>query len=473
MKRSGYKSVFHIYLIFFILLIGMIAAGIGMLFYVFTIQKPDGQSDLSNWPKVFTQDFSEQIVFAGNKPQVKQSGLEELKKNNLWLQVIDEDGVEVLSYRTPQKALNHYTPSELLYLYQTGGNGNSTVFIGGIQHGGTDWTYIIGFPVRISKVTAYLNADKFTGGKSIFIGLMGIMFLLVIISGVVYGLWITKRMSRMISAVGEIASRSYSPIESKGAFRDVYDSLNALDAEIKASDEVRERNEKAREEWIANITHDLKTPISPIKGYAELITDPNYEITLDQIKKYGKMILKNTAYAEELIDDLKLTYQLENEMIPLNKRENSIVRFTKEIVIDILNHPEYESRNISFYSGNEDITLIFDSMLLKRALNNLIYNALVHNSKETKIAISIKAEDKIQIRIQDNGRGMSEEELRNLFTRYYRGTNTGEKPEGSGLGMAIAKQIIELHGGSIFVESKLGIGTSFFVEFPHSNLRLN
>ncbi|MGE5633551.1 MAG: hypothetical protein ACM3TR_21020 [Caulobacteraceae bacterium] len=159
-----------------------------MLFYVFTIQKPDGSTGLSNWPIVFTRNFSKQIVFTGDKPQVKQSGLEELRANDLWLQIVDEDGAEVLSYRTPQGISNHYTPSELLSLYQTGSNGNFTVFIGNIKNGNTDWTYIIGFPVGISKVTTYLNADRFTHGKTIFVWLMGIMLLLVIASGAVYGL---------------------------------------------------------------------------------------------------------------------------------------------------------------------------------------------------------------------------------------------------------------------------------------------
>lgn len=469
MKRSGFKSIFHVYIVFFVIMAGMVMVAIGIFFYVFTIQKPDGRTGLSNWPKVFTQEFSNQIVFNGDLPQLKQFGLEELQRNNLWLQVINEDGEVVLSYRTLQEVLNHYTPSELLHLYLAGGKGNSTVFIGNIQNEGKNWTYIIGFPVRISKITAYLNGDRFTQGKTFGFWLIVIMLLLATVSGVAYGFWMTMRMSQMISAVGKIASRTYSPIKSNGAFHDIFDSLNTLDAKIKESDEIRERNEEMREEWIANITHDLKTPLSPVKGYAELIADPDYTVYVDDIKRYGKMILKNTTYAEELIDDLKLTYQLENEMIPLNKKEYNIVRFTKEIVIDILNHPEYNSRNISFHGGNENVTLVFDSTLLKRALNNLLYNALVHNSIETKIDVTVKVEERIQICIQDNGRGMGEEELKNSFTRYYRGTNTRQKPEGTGLGMAIAKQIIELQGGEIHVKSKPGSGTIFLVEFPITN----
>lgn len=253
---------------------------------------------------------------------------------------------------------------------------------------------------------------------------------------------------------------------SNGAFRDVYDRLNALDSELRLSDEARIRNEKLREEWIANITHDLKTPLSPIRGYAELVSNLDYATRPDEIRKYGNTILKNTAYAEKLIDDLKLTYRLQNEMIPLHKCNQNIVRFVKKLVIDILNNPEFESRNIAFHSSREAVMLSFDAVLLKRALNNLLINALVHNSKETEVSVFIKAEENIQICIQDNGKGISKEGLNNLFTRYYRGINTIAKPEGTGLGMAIAKQIIELHGGSISVESEIGIGTEIVLELP-------
>lgn len=465
MKKSGYKSVFHIYLIFFALLIGMIIAAIGMVLYAYTIQKPDGSFALSDWPEDFTRDFSKYIAFDENAPQVTPDGILELKKNNLWLQIINEECDEVYNYNLPQGYLKHYSPSQLLNMNKSGSQ-DSTIIIRSIMVKGTEFNYIIGFPVKISRFTSMVNGDRFTNGKTIGFWLIGIMLLLIIVSGMIYGLWVTKRMSGMTAAIGKIVSRSYTPIKNQGVYKDVYDSINTLNSEIQASDELRARNDKLREEWIANITHDLKTPLSPIKGYAELITDPAYDVSPQQMKKYGETILKNTAYAEGLIDDLKLTYQLENGMIPINKKEYNIVRFIREIVIDILNNPEYQSRNISFYCHNEDISMIFDSRLMKRALDNIIYNSLVHNSNETDISISIKSEDNIQICIGDNGKGMNKEELDNLFIRYYRGTDTAKRPEGTGLGMAIAKQVIELHGGSIYVTSELGKGSGFFIEFP-------
>lgn len=468
MKKLGYKTVFHIYIIFFILLIGTLAAGISIVLYTITIQKPNGQTGLSSWPIDFTENFFGYIVFADDVPQIKQSGLELLQENSLWIQIIDTNGDEVQSFDKPQEIPTHYSPSGLLDLYQNG-IGDFTVFSGSIQSGGKEWTYIIGFPIQISKITMYFNGDRFTAGKPIILGMIGVMLLLVIIAGLIYSFLITKQTTRMRKSIREIASRTYVPVENNGSLSDVYDELNALDHEIRSNDEARAKNEKLREEWIANITHDLKTPLSPIKGYAELISDPDTKTEPDEIRKYGSIILKNTTYVEELIDDLKLTYQLQNEMLPMHKRRQNIVRFTKEIVIDLLNNPEYESRNITFYSINENVELSFDGALLKRALNNLLTNALVHNSKDTEVTVSIRAEDKIQICIRDNGRGMSKEELDNLFIRYYRGINTEAKPEGSGLGMAIARQIIELHGGSILAESKLGSGTSFTIDFPAQN----
>ena len=100
-----------------------------------------------------------------------------------------------------------------------------------------------------------------------------------------------------------------------------------------------------------------------------------------------------------------------------------------------------------------------DKTLIQRAIMNLIYNAIVHNPKDTHVQIEIKKEqERVQIIIEDNGVGIAEEELENLFTRYYRGTNTGETHKGSGLGLAISKQVVEVHGGAIFVQSHLGEG---------------
>jgi signal transduction histidine kinase len=468
MKKSGYRTIFHIYLIFFLSLFGAMIAAIGLFYLLVTVQTPGGSTIRSDWPVTFTEDFREQIIFIDDKPQVKQAGIELLQENGIGLQILDHSGDEIFSYQKPKQADNTYSNIELLQLYQTGQleNSESTSFIGAVIYNGTDYAYILNFPAKISKVTMYLNGERFAGGKTIVILIVGILFVVVLVSGMIYGFWTTRIMSRLTASIREIAARSYLPIQIHGAFRDIYDSLNTLDTEIKTSDRLREQTEKMRREWIANITHDLKTPLSPMKGYAEILQESDAK-TEEQCGRYARVMLKNVSYMETLIDDLKLTYQLENGMLPLKRQEQNFIRFLKELVIDILNCPEYEQRRIHFETNEETALLSFDKTFFTRAFQNLIINAFVHGDANTEIFLQICVSDTtLQIVVSDNGKGMTEEETGSLFQRYYRGTDTEHKPEGTGLGLAITKNIIQLHEGTISVSSTPGIGTAFQIQFP-------
>lgn len=290
------------------------------------------------------------------------------------------------------------------------------------------------------------------------------------------GLWLILHLSKIKKGIENVSQRTYTKLPEKGIFSDVYCALNKLDIEIRNSDKVQKETERVRSEWIANITHDLKTPLSPIKGYAELLTS-NAEIDKETIQEYGEIILKNVNHTEKLINDLKLTYQLDSGAMPFQPQSVNLVRYMKELVIDIVNDPAFKDRDIAFESKVQDLEIHIDTDLFRRAMNNLIINALTHNPQETKVKISVdmNVDKEACICISDNGTGMSEEEQVELFNRYYRGTNTKEKPEGSGLGLAIAKQIITLHNGDIAVNSKLNEGTQFTNILPLENnsLRLN
>lgn len=284
------------------------------------------------------------------------------------------------------------------------------------------------------------------------------------------GFWLILHLSKIKKGIENISQRTYTQLPEKGIFSDVYCALNKMDKEIYNSDKVQKETERVRSEWIANITHDLKTPLSPIKGYAELLTS-NIEIDKETMQEYGGIILKNVNHTEKLINDLKLTYQLDSGAMPFQPQKVNLVRYMKELVIDIVNDPAFKERDIEFESKVQDLEIHIDMDLFRRAVNNLIINALTHNPTETKVTISIdtNSEKEACISISDNGTGMSEEEQAELFNRYYRGTSTKEKPEGSGLGLAIAKQIITLHGGDIEVKSKENEGTQFVITLPQES----
>lgn len=283
----------------------------------------------------------------------------------------------------------------------------------------------------------------------------------------IYGIWLTRQMGKISRGIGAITLRTYQKLPEKGIFNGIYAALNQMDAEIRHSDQLKNETECTRQEWIANITHDLKTPLSPVKGYAEMLACGTASDS-QTVQEYGSIILKNVDHVEKLINDLKLTYQLESGALPFHHQQVQLVRYLKELVIDIANDPAFSNRSIVFECDLPEITAVIDPDLFHRAVCNLVVNALVHNPPDTTVTVSV-AEDKekgVCLSVRDNGVGISETEQAKLFTRYYRGTNTKEKSEGSGLGLAIAKQIVVLHNGEITVKSEPGKGTVFSIVLP-------
>ncbi|WP_195269721.1 HAMP domain-containing sensor histidine kinase [Eubacterium sp. 1001713B170207_170306_E7] len=463
MRHSGYKSAFHIYGLFLALMVLVLAAGAGMVVYAVTVRKPDGEIVRSDWAAEFAGAFSEEISFAEGEPVITQKGLEALKDNGLWLQILDSSGHVVKSAFVPEGQPEDYSPDELLGVLESQENG--AVFSGISESGGQRWTYLIGFPLDIARITMNVNAGRFVSGKAYVLFGAGAVLLLTAGLGLAYGFAVTRRLSKMTRAVAEIAGHRYTPVREKGAFQDVYASLNTLDEVLQTAEADRQKDERMRKEWIANITHDLKTPLSPIRGYAELLAASDGTPDSAGLQEYSAVILKNTAYAEALINDLKLTYQLENGMVPLDLQSLEIVRFVRELVIDCLNDPRHDGRLLAFEAEGSQL-LSFDAGLMKRALNNLLINTLLYSGGDVKAGIKLMTGEPCQISIWDEGPGMSGEQQEHLFDRYYRGAASGTESGGTGLGMAIAREIILLHGGSIEVDSHPGQGTVFRITLP-------
>lgn len=173
----------------------------------------------------------------------------------------------------------------------------------------------------------------------------------------------------------------------KGIYKDVFVRLKQLSTNLQELNKKRNQLDKMREEWITNLTHDLKTPLSSIKGYSELLADKNYYFTAEERIKYAKIIESKSLYIEKLIDDLKLTYQVKNDILPLNKKDADIIKVLRELIISYVNNPAYQDKKIEFIANSASFILKIDEKLIQRALNNIIVNAIVHNSSGTHIKI--------------------------------------------------------------------------------------
>lgn len=250
-------------------------------------------------------------------------------------------------------------------------------------------------------------------------------------------------------------------------FQELFSHMQLLSEKLSSDETEKIKLEKYRREWLSGITHDLKTPLAYIQGYASIIATGQYRWSNDEIMDFSSKIEEKSHHIKNLIDDLNISFQTENGKITPKKERTEIVRFLRNMVLDIANSPRGVHYIFSFDTYLEECCLNADISLLQRALQNILMNAVIHNPYGTEINVTVqKTKDMLLIKIIDNGNGMDEETLKYLFTKYYRGTSTDHPTEGSGLGMAIAKQFIELHNGFVQAESTARKGSSILVQLP-------
>ena len=231
---------------------------------------------------------------------------------------------------------------------------------------------------------------------------------------------------------------------------------------LKESTEDRIRDEAQNRELISNITHDLKTPITSIKGYAEGIIDGVAD-TDEKKERYIRTIYDKTKDLDRLLNELTFYSSIDNNKIPYNFKKLDVVDFFNDCVDEV--GMDLENRNI--YLSYENLLdrgtlIIADPVQLRKVINNIIGNSVKYMDKEEK-AISIRlldAVDSVRVEIEDNGKGIASKDLANIFERFFRtDASRNSSQGGSGIGLSIVKKIIEDHGGYIWATSKEGEGT--------------
>lgn len=278
-----------------------------------------------------------------------------------------------------------------------------------------------------------------------------------------YGEVLTERERKQVFRKNGKTKRKYR------LYEEVFHSFYEMAEKLDASKKERERLEKSREEWMTGISHDLRTPLSTMQGYGKLLESGQYDWSKEELEDIGKTVCEKSDYMMGLIEDFSLSFQLKNDAAPVTFILLDVNKLMMDILYKFYSDRTFEEYPITFKPLNESLTLPVDERLFERMLDNLIYNAIKHNPPGTKISITMEVddeEDNFRMIIQDNGIGMDKETLKHLFSRYYRGTNTDEKIEGTGLGMNIAMQIAKLHKGILSVESQEQAGTSVAIVFP-------
>lgn len=417
-----------------------------------------------NSAEAITRSFGQEIVLSETGMDITGQGKDTLERNQAWIQILDENGNQVYGFRVPPEAKTNYTPMDIVQTYKYMEKElMSTVFIGEKKGNGKRYSYLIGFqdPYLERNILTY---DIRKVGRFLQIGIVTVLCVdgfIALCIAYLFSKRLTRPLSALIDGIKQLAHKNYrGHYETKGIYKDVFYNVNMLTEELRASELERNRLDRMKEEWIANISHDIKTPLASIQGYSEMMRDKDYDFTVEEMRDYAEIIERKSLYLKDVIEDLNLSTRLRNKGLTLNLKSVNVVSLVRNAVIDTLNDTRYGNRNIDFRYSDEVILKEVDEILIRRAVANLIYNAVVHNSEDVSIAVSVEKEGgTVRIVVEDHGKGIREEELERIFDRYYRGTNTGELHKGSGLGMAIANDIVKAHDGEIHVMSEFHSGT--------------
>ncbi|MGP4067223.1 ATP-binding protein [Halobacillus sp. B29] len=243
--------------------------------------------------------------------------------------------------------------------------------------------------------------------------------------------------------------------------------FNTMRIHLKQSQEKEEQFKEDRKQLIANISHDLRTPLSSIKGYVEGLQDGVAQ-TDEMQKKYFRVIRQKTDQLDHLIEDLFQFSKLDLRQLPLDQQFVDSRVFFQSLLDDVVEDGKSKNVCIDVPRQIPSVTLSLDPVRITQVMNNLTENAVRYGADSIVVAISIDHdESNLTISVKDNGEGMEKEELTKIFSRFYRAEKSRSRESGgTGLGLAIVKSIIEQHGGALRADSELKNGSTITFTIP-------
>ena len=297
-------------------------------------------------------------------------------------------------------------------------------------------------------------------------------FVILISVALVVGLWVYRSIAvplvKLKKATQNIKEGNLDfvlDVEGKDEFSELCQDFEEMRRRLKESTEEKSLIEKENRELISNISHDLKTPITAVKGYVEGIMDGVAD-TPEKMDRYVRTIYNKTNEMDHLINELTFYSKIDTNRIPYTFSKLNVEDYFSDCAEEV--GLELETRGIELVYANyveKVVMVIADGEQIRRVIHNIIGNAIKYMDKPKGI-IQIRIKDVgdfIQIEIEDNGKGIGPKDLPYIFDRFYRtDVSRNSSKGGSGIGLSIVKKILEDHGGKVWATSRLGIGTIMY-----------
>lgn len=292
---------------------------------------------------------------------------------------------------------------------------------------------------------------------------------ILVAAGMILTMWIYRSILRPLGKL-QVATKEIRDgnldftldVENDDEIGQLCQDFEEMRIRLKESGEEKVQYDKESKELISNIAHDLKTPITAIKGYAEGIMD-GVAFSPERLDKYIRTIYNKANDMDRLIDELTFYSKIDTNKIPYTYSKINVSQYFKDCIEEVGLDMEAKGIELGYFNYvDEDVLIIADAEQLKRVINNIISNSVKYLDKKKGI-INIRIKDVgdfIEVEIEDNGRGISAKDLPNIFDRFYRADSSRNSSKGgSGIGLSIVRKIIEDHGGRIWATSKENIGT--------------
>ena len=330
----------------------------------------------------------------------------------------------------------------------------------------------IGYHENVNVIHDLTKEDVMIGAmiSKRFMGYLVLaMAVILILTSALITAWVNQDIYKPIKelsiAMRKIAEGDFDyrlPDKQEGEIGHLHDNYEQMRLQLKENAEEKMQNEKKSKELVSNISHDLKTPITSIKGYVEGIMDGVAD-TPEKMDKYIKTIYNKANDMDRLINELTTYSGIDSNKIPYHFHVLNIADYFQDCVEEV--GLDLEQKDIQLNYTNlapADTCIVADPEQLKKVINNIISNSVKYMGHDKGI-IDIRILDEgesVRIEIEDNGKGIAAKDIGNIFERFYRTDSSRNSLQGgSGIGLSIVKKIIEDHGGYVWATSKEGEGT--------------
>lgn len=420
-------------------------------------------------------DISSLNVITSSKLSFEDLNTDEINEIGAYIEILDSDGniIDTVGRNIDIIRRNKYTKEELLKgVVSSKEGGKYLTLVNNIKYNDNDCYAVVNMPKDSINIGINFMNIPISISKPIlliYLIIVIVVLLLAVACVIIYSFYTTRKIKKPLDdinrALSKITDGNYDEKVNENnvyEFKVISDTINYLTEKLKNSNEENKRLEESKNKMLLDLSHDIRTPITSIKGFSQAL----YEGMIDDESKkmrYYKTIYTKSERVAELVDDLFEFVRMDKIQYTIKLENVDICEYIRQIVLSYYDEIQNKGFELVINIPDEPIMLKVDIKLFKRVIVNLIENSLKYNTEGTKLRIEVRDASKfVVIEIADNGIGIEESIRDKIFDVFVRADKSRKSTGGSGLGLSIAKRIVESHGGEISLLNARGEENTIF-----------